>query len=102
MAKFIFEMPDDMTALVEAYRVRRGHKATAVAVRELISAGLEAADGQADPLQTEAVELSRSAEVAGLDGAKSAGLRVWRRGDGWVGQRFGSTEIFPVIDKALT
>jgi hypothetical protein len=44
MPKFIFEMPDDMSALVEAFRIRRGHKATAVAVRELISTGLEVAE----------------------------------------------------------
>lgn len=44
MPRFIFDMPDDMAALVEAFRIRRGHKATAVAVRELISTGLEVAE----------------------------------------------------------
>lgn len=43
MAKFIFEMPDELALLVEAYRRTRGHKATAIAVRELISTGLEVA-----------------------------------------------------------
>lgn len=43
MPKFIFELTDDLAALVEAYRVKRGHKATAVSVRELISTALEVA-----------------------------------------------------------
>lgn len=43
MAKFLFEMPDDMTTMVEVFRVKRGHKATAQAVRELISTGMEVA-----------------------------------------------------------
>lgn len=42
MSRFIFEMPDDMVAAIEAYRQRRGHKATAVSVRELICIGLAA------------------------------------------------------------
>lgn len=51
--KFIFLMPDDMATLVEAYRVKRGHKATAIAVRELISTGLEVAGKLIGPIQVD-------------------------------------------------
>lgn len=51
MSRFIFEMPDDMAALVEAYRVKRGHKATAIAVRELISTGIEVAGQLIGPIE---------------------------------------------------
>lgn len=57
MAKFIFEMPEDMAALVEAFRVKRGHKATAVAVRELISTGLEVSGHTIGPVSVPARKL---------------------------------------------
>ena len=43
MAKFIFEMPDDLAAQVEAYRCDKGIKATAEAVRRLLAGGLHMA-----------------------------------------------------------
>lgn len=45
MAKFIFEMPDELAEAVEAYRVKRGLKATAEAVRLLLRAGLDVDSG---------------------------------------------------------
>lgn len=45
MGRFIFDLPDDLATSIEAYRVKRGHKATAVAVRELITQGLALAAG---------------------------------------------------------
>lgn len=38
--RYNIDFSDAERALIEAYRMKRGHKATATAVRELIAAGL--------------------------------------------------------------
>lgn len=44
MAKFIFEMPEQLAAHVERHRIQRGFKSTAEAVRELIDLGVQVAN----------------------------------------------------------
>lgn len=62
MARYIFDMPDNMAVMVEAFRVKRGHKSTAQAVRELIWTGFEVAGAIIGPItvaQTEGTPLAK-------------------------------------------
>lgn len=56
MSKFLINLSEADRGLIEAYRVKRGHKATAVAVRELIAIGIEVAgEGMADKVAADLV-----------------------------------------------
>jgi len=68
MARFIFELPDDLAARVEAFRVSAGMKATAVAVRVLLERGLggdlQPADAAPKPAPSFSHGRSRTVVVA--------------------------------------
>lgn len=77
MARFIFEMPDDLVARVEDYRKEHGLKATAEAVRRLLRRGL-GDDDDAPELDAAFFEKARPArevipEAAQADFKRSPG-----------------------------
>jgi hypothetical protein len=64
MARFIFELPNELADKVEAYRAQRALKATAEAVRELLTKGI-VHSVMLEPAATATSTIRRSASPVG-------------------------------------